>query len=244
MNAETLARALGGRRTGSHWMAPCPTHEDRDPSLSIRDADHGKVLVGVRRNGGSARIEVWDTGPGIAEEDQNAIFEEFRRLDTTASRNEGLGLGLAIVERACARLGHPIALWSEPGRGSSFSVTISEPGPDREQGALKGSLILLVHRDVAHRARLALALEAEGADVIEADDPQDATTLLADLEIEPDAVALEDATGTSALYTRLAVGTGLLPGCVMGGASGATGGLSALPRLPAPQALVEAMRPR
>ena len=45
MNAETLARALGGRRTGSHWMAPCPTHEDKDPSLSIRDADNGKVLV-------------------------------------------------------------------------------------------------------------------------------------------------------------------------------------------------------
>ena len=45
MSAETLARALGGRRTGSHWMAPCPTHEDRDPSLSIRDADDGKVLV-------------------------------------------------------------------------------------------------------------------------------------------------------------------------------------------------------
>jgi hypothetical protein len=45
MNAETLARALGGRRTGSYWMAPCPTHEDRDPSLSIRDADGGRVLV-------------------------------------------------------------------------------------------------------------------------------------------------------------------------------------------------------
>lgn len=45
MNAETLARALGGRRTGSHWMAPCPTHEDRDPSLSIKDANDGKVLV-------------------------------------------------------------------------------------------------------------------------------------------------------------------------------------------------------
>lgn len=45
MNAETLAHALGGHRTGSHWMAPCPTHEDRDPSLSIRDADDGKVSV-------------------------------------------------------------------------------------------------------------------------------------------------------------------------------------------------------
>ena len=45
MNAETIARALGGRRSGSNWMAPCPAHEDREPSLSIRDVDDGKVLV-------------------------------------------------------------------------------------------------------------------------------------------------------------------------------------------------------
>ena len=45
MTAEILARVLGGRRTGNHWMAPCPTHEDREPSLSIRDSDNGKVLV-------------------------------------------------------------------------------------------------------------------------------------------------------------------------------------------------------
>lgn len=45
MNAETIARSLGGRRVGSHWMASCPTHEDRNPSLSIRDSDGGKVLV-------------------------------------------------------------------------------------------------------------------------------------------------------------------------------------------------------
>ena len=37
--------ALGGRRTGRHWMSPCPTHEDRDPSLSLSDADDSKVLV-------------------------------------------------------------------------------------------------------------------------------------------------------------------------------------------------------
>lgn len=45
MNAMTLACALGGRRTGSHWMAPCPAHEDKSPSLSIRDTDDGKILV-------------------------------------------------------------------------------------------------------------------------------------------------------------------------------------------------------
>jgi len=45
MNAETLACALGGRRTGSQWVATCPSHEDSQPSLSIRDAENGKVLV-------------------------------------------------------------------------------------------------------------------------------------------------------------------------------------------------------
>lgn len=45
MHAETLARALAGRRTGSQWMAHCPAHEDRKPSFSIRDADDGNVLV-------------------------------------------------------------------------------------------------------------------------------------------------------------------------------------------------------
>jgi putative DNA primase/helicase len=45
MNAETIAKGLGGRKVGGDWMARCPAHDDRDPSLSIRDADDGKVLV-------------------------------------------------------------------------------------------------------------------------------------------------------------------------------------------------------
>ena len=44
MTAETIARALGGRKAGQGWMARCPAHDDREPSLSIREAD-GKVLV-------------------------------------------------------------------------------------------------------------------------------------------------------------------------------------------------------
>nr|WP_281722278.1 toprim domain-containing protein [Nitrosomonas nitrosa] len=45
MRAETIAKALGGRKAGGGWMARCPAHDDREPSLSIRDADDGKVLV-------------------------------------------------------------------------------------------------------------------------------------------------------------------------------------------------------
>jgi putative DNA primase/helicase len=45
MTAETIAKALGGRKAGGGWIAHCPAHDDREPSLSIRDADNGKVLV-------------------------------------------------------------------------------------------------------------------------------------------------------------------------------------------------------
>jgi putative DNA primase/helicase len=45
MTAEPIAKALGGRKTGATWMARCPAHEDRTPSLSITDGDNGKVLV-------------------------------------------------------------------------------------------------------------------------------------------------------------------------------------------------------
>ena len=45
MNAETIARALGGRKVGDGWMARCPAHEDRQPSLSIADGKGDKVLV-------------------------------------------------------------------------------------------------------------------------------------------------------------------------------------------------------
>jgi hypothetical protein len=45
MIAETLATALGGRRSGGGWIARCPGHDDREPSLSIHDANDGKLLV-------------------------------------------------------------------------------------------------------------------------------------------------------------------------------------------------------
>jgi hypothetical protein len=56
MTAETVARALGGRKVGSAWTATCPAHEDREPSLSINDADDGKVLV--RCHAGCAQEQV------------------------------------------------------------------------------------------------------------------------------------------------------------------------------------------
>ncbi|MNU79225.1 Sensory/regulatory protein RpfC [compost metagenome] len=85
----------------------------------------GPVLLGVRRRKGELCLEVWDRGPGIPEDKQQVIFEEFKRLDSHQTRAEkGLGLGLAIADGLCRVLGHTLLVRSWPGRGSVFSVRV------------------------------------------------------------------------------------------------------------------------
>jgi hypothetical protein len=91
---------------------------------AIRYTESGRVLVGVRPGPARLRVAVIDTGPGIPEEEQDNVFREFHRLNARASAAEGMGLGLAIVDRACALLGHPLVLTSEPGKGTAFTLTL------------------------------------------------------------------------------------------------------------------------
>jgi signal transduction histidine kinase/CheY-like chemotaxis protein len=93
-------------------------------SNAIRYTARGGVVVGCRRRGDKLRIDICDTGIGIPENQRRNIFGEFFQL--TASRREqrgGLGLGLAIVDRLCRLLDHPIELASTPERGSRFSIS-------------------------------------------------------------------------------------------------------------------------
>jgi signal transduction histidine kinase len=97
---------------------------------AIRYTASGTVLVGCRRRGNRLRIEVWDTGPGIPPDQQQNIFSEFYRLERSDRDNgSGLGLGLAIVDRLCRLLDHPIELKSAPGKGSCFAVAVPMIAP-------------------------------------------------------------------------------------------------------------------
>lgn len=86
----------------------------------------GRVLLGCRRMGDKIRIEVWDNGPGIPQDKQEAIFDEFSRLDhSRTAKEQGLGLGLAIARGISLVLGHQLTLQSWPGKGSVFAVTLN-----------------------------------------------------------------------------------------------------------------------
>lgn len=163
---------------------------------AIRYTDRGRVLVGVRRRGGMVRIEVRDTGPGIPEEEQDNIFKEFHRLNARASASEGMGLGLAIVERACALLGHPLGLSSEIGRGTCFMVQVPlsegaalsegpRPAPS-PRPAMQNRIVFLVENDGDLRRAMGLLLEKWGISVLDAASGEEALALIEELGILPD----------------------------------------------------------
>jgi signal transduction histidine kinase len=95
-------------------------------SNALRNTHRGGVLLALRRRRGVWCIEIWDTGMGIAQEHQQAIFQEFYRISRQGTE-EGFGLGLAIVSRLSQALGHPIGMASRPGRGSVFWVELQSP---------------------------------------------------------------------------------------------------------------------
>ncbi|MFA6606468.1 MAG: ATP-binding protein, partial [Sphingomonas sp.] len=116
----------------------------------------GGVLLGVRRRGDAVRIDVVDSGVGIAPDQIEAIFGEFTRLGEVEV--EGLGLGLALAERIVRLLGGTIEVRSTPGRGSRFSLTLpalegpalasaSPSTPDRAPTQTRARTVLVVDDD-------------------------------------------------------------------------------------------------
>jgi len=93
-------------------------------SNAIKYTRKGRVLVGVRRRGSLAEIQVYDTGIGIPGDKLNTVFHEFTRLDDGMREAQGLGLGLSIVDRIARVLRLEIRINSERGKGTRFSVIL------------------------------------------------------------------------------------------------------------------------
>lgn len=103
---------------------------------------HTRVTVVVRQVGDTlVEVAVTDQGQGIPADEQQRIFERFYRVDSARSRSTGgTGLGLAIVKHVCANHGGAVSVWSEPGRGSTFTMRLPAVAVGRQQepGGLAG----------------------------------------------------------------------------------------------------------
>lgn len=148
---------------------------------AVRYTAQGSLLLGVRRVDGGLRLEVHDTGPGIAPEQQAMIFEEFRRGENVPG--QGLGLGLAIADRLAKLLDSHIDLRSRPERGSVFSLDIPhaetpaaiKSAAQRQSSSVR---ILAVDNDPQALAALELLLRGWGYEVATAIDQPSAVAAM------------------------------------------------------------------
>ncbi len=198
-----------------------------DPSLLIRllrnlisnalkYTREGKVLVGCRRKQGQVSIDVFDTGIGIADEDQPAVFKEFKRLRSGIS-TPGLGLGLSIVERISRRLGHGVTMKSKPGQGTHVAIQLIQiigKLPENEPvklakpiaGNIKPGLkVLCVDNDPLVLNGLTSLLEQWQCKVLTAHSSREALGLIRDLGDTPQMILmdyhLDEETGIDAIST-------------------------------------------
>ena len=142
------------------------------------------MLLAARRRGERVRIEVWDSGRGIPEEQLEAIFQEFSQLEP----GRGVGLGLAIVERIAQLLDSPVQVRSRLGRGSCFAFELPlAPMPRRAVAKapqvqlgdpLPGHRLLVVDNEQSILDSMAALLGQWGCEVLTARDLNQALTVL------------------------------------------------------------------
>ncbi|GAB3192277.1 sensor histidine kinase [Nesterenkonia suensis] len=132
--AKDIAIRVGG-------SLPRAVHGDHDQLTmafrnlidnAVRYSPEGtRIGVGLSSRDGIAQVTITDQGIGISPEDQERIFERFYRVDAARSRQTGgTGLGLSIVKHVITNHGGEVSLWSQQGRGSTFTVRI----PELEEG--------------------------------------------------------------------------------------------------------------
>ena len=99
-------------------------------SNAIKYTESGSVTIDSRVKRNKVVVEVRDTGVGIQPKDQEAIFHEFHRLEQGKLAAPGLGLGLSIVQRLANTLNHELLVETQPGKGSTFKVTMPLAVPE------------------------------------------------------------------------------------------------------------------
>ncbi|MBX3443403.1 MAG: response regulator [Planctomyces sp.] len=191
------------------WIGPAPPTILTDPvrlrqllinlvGNALKFTETGGVQIVSRLDGERLRIDVIDTGPGIPQDKLASIFDPFAQADASVTRRYGgTGLGLAISRRIAEALGGDVSVDSEPGRGSTFTVTI-DPGPIDAAALLDAppapavalsessasplppigpARLLLVEDGETNRRLIRTMLRRHGVEIIEAENGRDGMRL-------------------------------------------------------------------
>jgi len=198
---ELQFKSIASQRNIQFHVHDAPFWIDTDPqwirrivqnfvSNALRYTAKGRVLLGVLRSSerpGHIRIGVWDTGPGIAEEQRIKLFQEFERCGHTSPWGEqGLGLGLAIVQRMTSLLDYPVHVYSSQGKGSCFILEVPIVAPPKTVTApvqvaslkTKAYRILCLDNDETILEGMSTLLTKWGYQVFKAREPQQALALI------------------------------------------------------------------
>lgn len=170
-------------------------------SNAIRYTQEGKVLLGCRKHKNMLRIEVWDTGVGIAEDKIKEIFEEFRRIDNPKhSQVQGLGLGLAITERIAKMLNHKLRVRSWPTKGTVFSIEIPlgdkdkavRPKPEKrgwiKSKGLNGIRVLVIDNEPKILEGMSALLNGWGCECVTAISSAEAVEAVGEKDFQPEII--------------------------------------------------------
>ncbi|PSL20145.1 PAS-domain containing protein [Shimia abyssi] len=179
-------------------------------SNALRYTTHGEVRVDLQQLDDRLSVSISDTGPGIPIDHQDKVFDEFHRVNSDTGPADGLGLGLAIVDRACRLLKHPLRMISKTGQGTTFTIELplatqfATERPERPNVAENTPLqriVLLIENDDVMRNALTMTLEGWGADVLPCANGGDALKLLEEIDIAPDIVLADYQLNDGALGT-------------------------------------------
>ena len=203
-------------------VVPTDVWIDSDPALlerivanfvsnAITHTERGGAVVGVRRRGSRLAIEVLDTGPGIAFDERERIFEPYYRIRGSARpAGHGMGLGLAIIRRLAELLDHPIEVDSAPGRGSRFAVVVPRAAAagaamlgqhPASAGSLAGAVIAVIDDESVIVEAMRVWFAQWGASVCGGATSGEALDALGELGRYPDLIVADYRLGDDGLGT-------------------------------------------
>ena len=196
------------------FRLPGPVFFDSDPVLlkriirnllsnAINHTQTGGVLLGVHMRNGKASISIYDTGPGIAQDQIPHIFDEFYQVNNPErDREKGIGLGLAIVRRISDLLDHQVDVHSVKGRGSCFSVSVPvclpiddewpEPIVETISDDVSGLFVFVVDDDRSILQGMRTLLLGWGCEILLAESKQELVDELVEYNYQPPDVIISD----------------------------------------------------